>query len=92
MFDEDAIMLENMATAVTLKSEKTTHSVTVKYPHMTYLGLWHLPKSDAPYIAIEPWTSLQARTGVIEEFSCKKDLIRLEAGEAYKNGICIEVE
>lgn len=84
LFDEDAVILQNMAKKVTLCS-KGKRSVTVAYPDMPYLGIWHWPKTDAPYVCIEPWTSLPARQDVEEEFSCKSDLIHLSAGETYEN-------
>ena len=43
LFDEDAIILKNMAREVTLRSKASSHSVTVSYPKMPYLGIWHWP-------------------------------------------------
>lgn len=85
LFDEDAIVLKNMAPSVSLCSDKADASVTVSYPQMPYLGLWHWPKTDAPYICIEPWTSLPARQDVIEDFACKSDMLHLPPGEIYEN-------
>ena len=85
MFDDDAIVLQNMSNEVTLKSDRGTRSETVSYPSMTYMGLWHAPKTEAPYICIEPWTSLPSRQDVVEEFSNKSDLVRLGVGEVYRN-------
>ena len=91
LFDEDAIVLADMARAVTLEAEGDEHSVTVRYPGMQYLGLWHWPKTDAPYLCIEPWCSLPARAEgetVLEE---QEDLIKLPGGETYRNVWTIEV-
>lgn len=85
LFDDDAIILKNMDRTITLRSQTGAHGVTVAYPQMPYLGIWHKPKTDAPYVCIEPWTSLPARENVIEELSCKSDLIHLEAGKTYEN-------
>lgn len=85
LFDEDAIILKNMAREVTLKSPASCHSVTVAYPQMPYLGIWHWPHTDAPYVCIEPWSSLPSRQDVVEEFSCKSDLVQLESGGVYDN-------
>lgn len=85
LFDEDAVILKNMAREVTLRSRFSGRSVTVSYPDMPYLGLWHWPKTDAPYLCIEPWSSLPGRQDVVEEFSCKSDLIRLHPGKLYDN-------
>ena len=83
LFDEDAIVLKNMAREVTLRSKVSGKSLTVRYPDMPYLGIWHWPKTDAPYICIEPWSSLPSRQDVVEEFSCKSDLVHLTAGKTY---------
>lgn len=85
LFDEDAIILKNMAREVTLKSKASGHSVTVSYPQMPYLGIWHWPHTDAPYVCIEPWSSLPSRQDVVEEFTCKSDLVQLPSGGVYDN-------
>lgn len=84
LFDEDAIVLQNMARSVTLASEKSRKKLTVSYPDMPYLGIWHMPKTDAPYVCIEPWSSLPSRQGVVEELSCKSDLLTVRPGEKFE--------
>lgn len=86
LFDNDAIVLRNAADTVTLKSDRGSRSVTMHYPKLPYLGIWHMPKTDAPYVCIEPWSSLPSRQDIIEEFTCKSDLIRLPAGQVYRTG------
>ncbi len=83
LFDEDAVILQHMAREVTLKSSR--HSITVAYPDMPYLGIWHMPKTDAPYVCIEPWTSLPGRSGMAEEFSCRSDFIHLPPQAAWES-------
>lgn len=85
LFDNDAIILQNMDREVTLRSAVTGRGVTVSCPDMPYLGFWHWPKRDAPYVCIEPWSSLPARHDVVEELSCRSDFIRLSPGETYEN-------
>ncbi len=82
LFDEDAIVLTNMSRAVTLEAPGDSHSVTVSYPYMDYLGIWHMPHTDAPYVCIEPWCSLPSTQDKIAVFEEQKDLRRLEPGEA----------
>lgn len=91
LFDEDAIVLQGMCRQVTLESEKDSHSVTVGFPDMPYLGLWHWPKTDAPYVCIEPWCSLPARAGQLTVLEEQADLIRLEPGKSYGNHWFIEI-
>ncbi len=88
LFAHDAIVLRHMPDTVKLASDRGTHSVTVHYPDFPYLGFWHVwdqDVTDAPYVCIEPWTSLPSRDGIIEDFSCQSDLIRLDAGKTYEN-------
>lgn len=85
LFDEDAVILKNMSREITLRSRVSPHGVQVSYPDMPYLGLWHVPNTDAPYLCIEPWSSLPARQNVVEDFACKSDLIQLGPGKTYIN-------
>lgn len=85
LFDHDAIVMRNMASQISLKTQKDPHGVTVSYPQMPYLGLWHKPQSDAPYVCIEPWTSLPSRQDIVEVFEEKHDLIVLAPSQKYCN-------
>lgn len=91
LFDDDAIVLKHMARKVRLGSEKGTRSVTVSYPDFPILGIWHRPKTEAPYVCIEPWSSLPSRSGIVEELSQQADLIHLEAGKTYSNTWSIDI-
>lgn len=91
MFDEDAIVLKGTAKCVTLKSDKTEKSVKVSFPNMKYIGFWHRPKTDAPYVCIEPWSSLPSRQDIIEDLATQPDLVSLEADGEYKDGFTIEI-
>ena len=92
IFDDDAIVLRDVADTVTLRSDKGSRSVTMHYPQQPYLGLWHVPGIEAPYICIEPWTSLPSRQDIVEEFTCKSDLVRLPGGETYRTGWTVSVK
>lgn len=85
LFDQDAIVLAQMDRTVSLKSSKGSRGVTVAYPDMTYLGFWHRPESDAPYVCIEPWASLPSRQDIVEDLSKQPDLISLKSGSEYIN-------
>ncbi len=85
LFDDDAIVLSEMAREVTLEAPGSSRRITVSYPQMPYLGLWHMPKTDAPYICIEPWCSLPARQDEIMALEEQPDLLRLEPGETHRN-------
>ena len=85
LFDDDAIVLAGVGYRARLASDRDPHSVTVDFPDYPYFGLWHRPKTDAPYVCLEPWSSLPARDGVIEDFARQKDLVALEAGRTYQS-------
>lgn len=91
LFNNDAIVLKNMANGVTLKSRHGSKSLRVEYPQMRYLGIWHKPGTHAPYVCIEPWTSLPSRQSVVEEFTLQKDLVKLPKGAVYHNEWEIEL-
>lgn len=92
LFDNDAIVLQDMCKAVTLKSRTGKKYIRVEYPDMNYLGLWHAPKTEAPYLCIEPWTSVPAYDSEVDDLETKRDMLRLEAGETYKNSYTIAIE
>lgn len=91
MFDDDAIVLTDMARGVKLTSKKGDKTIHVTYPDMSYLGLWHWPKTDAPYICIEPWSSLPSRKGIVEDLETQPGLVSLKPGCEYLNQFCIEI-
>ncbi len=91
LFDHDAIILKDMPHTVTLGSQKDEKKVTVTFPDMPYLGIWHAPETDAPFVCIEPWSSLPSTDGVIDEFETKPDFITVEPEETYTNSWSISI-
>lgn len=91
LFDDDAIILRSVPEGVTLKSEKGTKAVRVSFPQMGYLGIWHWPRTEVPYVCIEPWTSLPSRKNVMEDLKTQENLMSLEAGGVYENRWSIQI-
>lgn len=91
LFDHDAIILKDMPHTVTLGSQKDEKKVTVAFPDMPYLGIWHAPETDAPFVCIEPWSSLPSTDGVIDEFETKPDFITVEPEQTYTNTWSISI-
>lgn len=85
LFDQDAIITWYAGEKVRLYTPGGLHSVTVSAPQMRYWGFWHWPKTDAPYICIEPWSSLPSRDGIVEDLSKQEDLLSLYPAETYCN-------
>lgn len=91
LFDHDAIILKDMPHTVTLGSQKDEKKVAVTFPDMPYLGIWHAPETDAPFVCIEPWSSLPSTDGVIDEFETKPDFITVEPEQTYTNNWSISI-
>lgn len=85
LFDDDAVVLRNVFRQVTLEAPGDSHAVTVTFPQMPYLGIWHMPKTDAPYVCLEPWCSLPSTQDQIAVLEEQADLISLAPGAAYRN-------
>lgn len=85
LFDQDAIILKNFERTMTLSAGEGTRGLTLSCPRMRYLGIWHMPKTDAPYVCLEPWASLPSRQDVVEDLAQQNDLISLESGQRYEN-------
>lgn len=92
LFDNDAIFLAKPAKGVTLKSTATKKSVHLDYPQMNYVGLWHAPKTEAPYVCIEPWVSIPADDGVVDDLETKRDMLRLAPDGDYENVFTITIK
>ncbi len=85
LFDDDAIVLSHTPKTVVLRSEKGGRGVRVCFPQMPYIGFWHAVKKPAPYVCIEPWSSLPSRQDMVEELSEQPGLIHLEGKGVYRN-------
>ncbi len=91
LFDNDAIVLTDTPHEVMLKSEKGKRFVTLRYDDMPYIGFWHADRTNAPYVCLEPGTSLPGRDGVEEEISRMNDRIEINSGESKKISWSLEV-
>lgn len=83
LFSEDAIVLQDMSRTVTLESDRDAHGLTLDFSDFPYLGIWHMPDTDAPYVCLEPWSSLPAPAQGNDDFAARNDLIRLPSGKTY---------
>lgn len=92
MFDDDAIFLYNTPKEIKLGSDKTERSVTLTFDRMKYIGLWHAVKTDAPYVCIEPWTSVPATQDKVDDLLTKEEMVHLPEGYVYKNGYSVKIK
>ena len=83
LFDDDAIILKDAPSKVVLASEKGSARIEMETSHLEYLGIWHKPASDAPYVCIEPWSSLPSKKDVIEDLEKQDNLVSLKPDGYY---------
>lgn len=91
LFDDDAIVLLDAGSSVELGSDRDHHKIRVVFPDMKYVGFWHMPRLEAPYVCIEPWSSLPSRQDIIEDFEKQENLLSLEGRGEYHNEWSIEI-
>ncbi len=91
LFDNDALVLTRTCRCVHLKNTLSKTSVTVRYSDFKYLGLWHMPQTDAPYLCIEPWTALCATEGIIDDLETKADMAHVKSGDSYAASYSIQI-
>ena len=93
LFDNGIVLLENSGhKAILSHKEKETPSITLEYPDCPYLGLWHTPQSDAPFVCLEPWAALPGRDQTLEDLETKPDTIHLAPGQQYQNRLILTID
>ncbi len=85
LFDNDALPLHGVTKSLTLRSKNGKRHIHFAFPDMTYLLLWHKPKTQAPYVCIEPWTSYPGLDGKIEDLTEKGAMNALDPEGVYRN-------
>jgi len=90
-FEEGAMIFRDVKSdRVTLKSEKSEHSVSVSSENFPYLGVWQ-PK-NAPFICIEPWHGLADADKFEGELKDKELAVELASGEYFEAALVIEIK
>ena len=92
LFDLDAVVLTDVPHSLRLASKKGGTSICVEFPGMNYVGFWHKPRTEAPYVCVEPWVSLPGDEYKPTVFEEKEDLVRLDPGKTYINTWSVSVE
>lgn len=95
LFDNDAIILDHPnSKAITLRSKKFAHSVTVELPESDAIAVWSPTGDDrAAFVCLEPWTSVPVDFENDEtELEKKKHAIKLDAGKVYHYSYRIVLE
>ena len=81
LFEIDGIFLCRMDSTVTLKSQRSAHAVTLEYPEMPYLGIWHPSACEASFVCIEPWCGLPGYDGEMHDINTRHDMFHILPGK-----------
>lgn len=84
LFDHDAVILKNTSREVYLKTKRGRRSVSVRFEDFAYLMLWSAPGREAPFLCIEPVSSLSSRQGVVEDLAAQQSLLSLPEKGSYQ--------
>lgn len=91
LFDNDAIILQRTSRCVSVKSDKESRFVKMRYEDFKYIGFWHACETDAPYVCLEPWTALPATEGMKDVLETKADMTRIPPQKSAETAYSIEI-
>lgn len=91
LFDNDAIIMKPECKTVYVKGSVTDKAIKVTFSKMDNLGIWQMPKTDAPFICIEPWMTLPANDGKPEVLETKENIGKIESGKNFTTEFEIEI-
>ena len=78
-FEANDLFLIHPGDRTTLICTECQTELTMETDGYEILGLWRAP--GAPYLCLEPWSSLPGREGVVEDLATKPYMMRLPRGE-----------
>ena len=81
LFYGDALVFEGLAShTATVRSKKSGHGVTMEFSSFPMIGDWSAC-NDGPFVALEPWCGCATRTDENDEFTKKRWMRTLPAGQ-----------
>ena len=81
-FSHDAIIMSGLSSRKLRLYENNIEELEFEFGQFKYLSLWS--KKNAPFLCIEPWQTTADYTDSNQDFTLKKDNIKLEVNEEYK--------
>lgn len=93
LFVDDALIYETLEkTAVTIKSDESEHSITLKYDDIPFVGIWSPYEKEAPFVCIEPWWGIADTVNSNGQLEDKFAVNHLEPAEEFKTSYTISVK
>ena len=73
LFRNDAPVFPETGGKAFLHIRGEKEGLRMEYPDYSYIAIWQPYGKEAPFLCIEPWTSLPGRDGVEEDICAKED-------------------
>lgn len=73
LFRNDAPVFLETGGKAFLHKRGEKEGLRMEYPDYSYIAIWQPYGKEAPFLCIEPWTSLPGRDGVEEDICAKED-------------------
>lgn len=92
LFDIDALVFPHMKSrSVQLINPATGKGVQVDYPDFSTIAFWTPAKANAPFLCIEPWNGSAIYADEDNDFTHKRDIQTLKAGESKTYELTIKL-
>ena len=90
LFYQDALVFKQLnSSTVTLKSDKSEHSLRFDYAGFPFLGIW--AAQDADFVCIEPWCGIADSVRHSQELSEKEGINILPAGDVFERAWAVKL-
>ncbi len=90
LFSKDALIFKDLKSRkVTLRSKKSSQSLSLSFDDFPYLGIW--AKTNGDFICIEPWCGIADKWNTNQQFKDKEGIVKLAPGEEFQATYVVEV-
>jgi len=90
LFHKDALVFKQLnSSIVTLKSEKSEHSLRFDFAGFPFLGIW--AAKDANFVCIEPWCGIADSVRHSQELTEKEGINILPAGDVFERAWAVKL-
>jgi len=90
LFDEDALVFENLVSDEIRLQKGHEPIFTFKFRGFPYLGIWSKNRAS-PFVCIEPWFGVADHQSHNGQFPQKEGVIKLGGGESFKSIYEVEI-
>ncbi len=91
LFANDAIILENTCSQVSVKSDKEDRYVSMKYDGFPFIGFWQVFNPTTPYICLEPWSALPGIDKTIVDLETKPHMTHVAPKQKAEKSFSLEI-